>query len=121
VFEDVAHTSFVVGTITLAPVSPGNPNLKQVAGSAAVGLIDPNLLTFARGSAADIPVTPAFIAHTLAAGTDVTLQASNDLTIDTPLRVTPTGAKGGNLTLKAGRSIVVTADVATAGGALTLI
>ncbi len=89
--------------------------------SLTVAFTDANELTFDRGQGTDITVTPDFIANTLAAGTNVTLQASNDLTVDSPLLVTPTGAHGGNLTLQAGRSILIDADIMTAGGALTLL
>jgi hypothetical protein len=66
-----------------------------------------------------LTVSPALIAARLAAGTNVVLQASNDLTVSDPVTVTPSGTPG-NLTLAAGRSILVNASIATGGGNLTL-
>jgi hypothetical protein len=64
-------------------------------------------------------VSTAFLAQQLAAGTDVVLKASNDITVSAPLTVTPSGTAG-SLTLQAGRSILVNGSIATGGGNLTL-
>ncbi|HEV3081862.1 MAG TPA: hypothetical protein VGY66_18930, partial [Gemmataceae bacterium] len=63
---------------------------------------------------------PDVIAETLAAGTNVVLQANDDITINSPITVIPTGTPG-NLTLQVGRSILLNAGITTAGGNLTLI
>jgi hypothetical protein len=81
-----------------------------------VGYTDPSETTFARGGGQDIALTPSFVARTLATGTDVTLQAADDITVNDPIT-----AAGGNLTLEAGRSIFLNAAISTGGGNLTLI
>src|SRR5690606_12929528 len=68
-----------------------------------------------------ITATTERIVELLSAGTDVTLQASRDLVIRSPLVVAnPTGA-GGHLTLAAGRSVLIQAPVTTDDGDLTVI
>jgi hypothetical protein len=81
---------------------------------------NPNLLTYALDQDQTITVTPDFITRTLDAGTNVTLQASDDIAINSPIIERPTGAPG-SLTLQAGRSIVLNRSIDTAGGNLTLI
>ena len=84
-----------------------------------VNFTDSNQLTFALAENQTISVAPNFITRTLNAGTSVVLQASNDITINSPIIETPSGSPGG-LTLQAGRSLVVNAEIDTAGGDLTL-
>jgi hypothetical protein len=67
-----------------------------------------------------VVLTPAVLTRTLDAGTNVTLQASNDITLNSPLQVIPMGTPA-NLTLQAGRSIVLNASLDAGGGNLTLI
>jgi len=74
---------------------------------------------FADTPASDLTVSAANLASTLAAGTAITLQANNDITVNTAINVT--GTTGGALTLQAGRSILVNASIVTANGNLTLI
>ncbi len=64
--------------------------------------------------------TPSFITNSLNAGNNVVLQADDDVSIDSPIIASPTG-KAGNLTIKAGRSILINANINTAGGNLILI
>jgi uncharacterized protein YkwD len=87
---------------------------------ASIGTADPNLLTYAFGQDQTITVTPDFITRTLDAGTNVTLQANDDITVNSPITETPSGTAG-SLTLHAGRSILLNAAIDTAGGNLTLI
>jgi hypothetical protein len=89
-------------------------------GRVTAGLVDPNRLTYASGQGQTITVTPAFLARTLNTGTAVVLQASNDLTVNSPITVRA-GGSGGALTLQAGRSVVLNAGITTDNGALTLI
>jgi hypothetical protein len=90
-----------------------------VAGT-TVATTDPNELTYALGEGQTITITPGFLTRALDAGTNVTLQSNDDITIDSPIAETPTG-KPGSLTLEAGRSILINAGVNTAGGNLSLI
>ncbi len=97
------------------------PFANETGGRIAAGFTDPNLLTFARGQAQTITITPAFLARTLNTGTAVILQASNDLTLADPLTVNNPSGAGGALTLQAGRSILLNASLTTDDGALILI
>lgn len=53
-------------------------------------------------------------------GTALVLQASNDITIQSPIVTNNPTGNGGNLTLQAGRSILVNANLTTDNGRLTL-
>ncbi|MFN8721556.1 MAG: beta strand repeat-containing protein, partial [Rhodospirillales bacterium] len=64
--------------------------------------------------------SPATLTALLNAGNAVTLQANNDITVSDPIVVVPSGAAGGALTLQAGRSILIDANITTGNGALTL-
>ncbi|MFL5800339.1 MAG: hypothetical protein ACJ8CR_01065, partial [Roseiflexaceae bacterium] len=94
---------------------------RESGGRIAAGLADPALLTFTRAQAQSMAITPAFLARTLNTGTAVILQASNDLTLSDPLTVNNPNGAGGALTLQAGRSILIDANITTDDGALTLI
>jgi hypothetical protein len=85
-----------------------------------IGLTDPNELTFARASSQTLTVTPTFLTQTLDSGTAVVLQASNDITVNSPITVSA-GGQGGALTLQAGRSLVLNASITTDNGPLLLI
>lgn len=63
------------------------------------------------------------ISDALSSGTNVTLQANNDITIDsgTGIIVKPANGIAGNFTLQAGRSINIGASIDTAGGTFTAI
>jgi hypothetical protein len=87
-------------------------------GRVTVAFTDPNLLTFEFEQGQTITVTPDFLTRSLDAGTNVTLQATDTLTVNSPILETPTGTPG-NLILQAGR-IVLNADIHLAGGNLFL-
>jgi hypothetical protein len=106
--DSAAFQSFVVNFVT------------EGSGRVTVGLVDPNQLTFARGQAQTVTITPGFLTRTLNTGTAVVLQASNDITVNSPVTVSA-GGNGGALTLQAGRSILLNASITTDNGALTLI
>src|SRR5262249_40317163 len=96
------------------------PFVTEGGGRVTVGLDDPNQLSYARGQAQTVTITPDFLTRTLNTGTAVVLQASNDVTVDDPIVVHADGS-GGDLTLQAGRSILLNAGITTDNGALTLI
>ena len=77
----------------------------------------PNLLTFGYLPGTDFTMDSSYLASALGSGTNVTLQANNDITVASAINVT---SPGGNLTLQAGRSILVNASITTDGGSLTL-
>ncbi len=65
---------------------------------------------------ADVTLSAAALAGLLGGGTNVSLQANNDITVAAALNVA--GGAGGDLSLQAGRSIVFDASVITANGSL---
>ena len=115
-------TNAYLGRVALDPVnhSFAAPFSADGSGRVAIGVADPNQFTFARGQAQTVTLTPELLTATLNTGTAVTLQASNDITIEDPITVNA-GGKGGALTLQAGRSIILNASISTDNGPLTLI
>jgi hypothetical protein len=93
--------------------------VSEGGGRVTMGLTDPNEFTYARGQAQTVNLTPDFLTATLNTGTAVVLQASNDITVKDPITVNA-GGHGGALTLQAGRSIILNADITTDNGPLTL-
>ncbi len=110
------------GGVGIQPIQSGASFVFTVAGddSVKVACTDPNLLTYGFGQGQTITVTPDFITRALDSGTNVTLQADDDLTISSPITEMP-GGTAGSLTLEAGRSILLNASINTAGGNLSLI
>jgi hypothetical protein len=62
----------------------------------------------------------ANVDSTLNTGAAVTIQVNNDLTIKSPITANNPGGNGGNLTLQAGRSLLLNANITTDNGNLTL-
>src|SRR5207253_422145 len=59
----------------------------KTLGRVTVGLPNPNLFRYARGQAATISLTPQLLTRTLNTGTAVVLQASNDITVNSPITI----------------------------------
>ena len=76
---------------------------------------------FATNSSSNSTITPTTITTALSAGTNVILQANNDITVSNVITAANGSGDGGNLTLQAGRSILVNANITTDNGNLTLI
>jgi hypothetical protein len=74
---------------------------------------------FTTSPEADSYITPALITALLNAGTAVTLQANNDITVSNAI-VTVAGGLGGDLVLQAGRSIFFNGNITTDNGNLTI-
>src|SRR5262249_22967064 len=91
----------------------------EAGGRVTAGLVDPTRLTYPLAQGQTLTITPDSLTHTLSTGTAVVLQASNDLTVNSPITVS--AGAGGALTLQSGRSILINADITTDTGALTLI
>ena len=79
---------------------------------------------FSTSPAAELLITPAQIAATASNGTNVILQANNDIILaeaSTISIVPPSDGKPGDLTLQAGRSIRLDSPIETGGGNLLLV
>ena len=119
VVEDPVNGTFLVGflregsgRVTVAPTNLPPPSIPS---------FDPNLFRFTSDPSATVTLTPSTLQQTLSAGTNVVLQANNDITVNRPIiSINPNG-NGGDLTMQAGRSIIVNADIFTNNGNLTLI
>jgi autotransporter-associated beta strand protein len=108
VVEDPGHQAFLAAFPT------------EAGGRVTSGFADPNLLTYSRSQAQTITITPAVLTRTLNNGGAVILQASNDITVNSPITVSIGG--GGALTLQAGRSIFINANITNNNvSSLTLI
>ncbi|MEY2644009.1 MAG: hypothetical protein RLZZ611_658, partial [Cyanobacteriota bacterium] len=79
-------------------------------------------LAFSTSPATGLLITPAQIAAFASAGTDVILQANNDITLaaESPISFSTEAATPGSLTLQAGRSIFLNSSINTANGNLSL-
>jgi hypothetical protein len=112
---DYVNNNFIVGF-------PNEPGGRVAVGSNVFNAVSGGgSLLFATTPATDITISPASIIATLNTGTAVTLQANNDITLN-PFSdiVTTGGGAGGNLTLQAGRSIVLNSSITTDNGNLSL-
>ncbi len=90
-----------VYSISNTPLAPGDYNY----------IYDPS---------ADYVLHPAFLTAVLDTGSNVTLQASNDITVSSAITVSNGSGSGGTLTLQAGRSILLNANITTDDGSLNL-
>ncbi len=75
------------------------------------------------GSHVDLTQTiaPDSLTRSLDLGTNITLQANNDITVNKAIMVDNQNGDGGDLTLEAGRNILVNDHITTDNGDLTLI
>uniref|UniRef100_UPI000A6A2F72 two-partner secretion domain-containing protein n=1 Tax=Aquitalea magnusonii TaxID=332411 RepID=UPI000A6A2F72 len=88
------------------------------SGTVTLAFTDPTLFTYGYMSGLDVTIAPSLILQTLNSGTSVTLQANNDITVNSALSANSGSTAG--LTLDAGRSILVNAAINTGNGNLTL-
>ncbi len=91
-----------------------------LSGSSGGGALG-NPLAFATNAGDTSSVGVNQITAILNAGTALTLQANNDITLSTALAANNAGGDGGALTLQAGRSILLNDSITTDNGALTLV
>jgi filamentous hemagglutinin family protein len=84
-----------------------------------VRIVTPQNIYFNNGIGQGITMNPSFITETLATGTSVTLQASNDITLNTDVVVS--GSTGGKFTMQAGRNINLNGKIRTANGNFTAV
>ncbi|RFP24403.1 filamentous hemagglutinin N-terminal domain-containing protein [Duganella sp. BJB488] len=76
--------------------------------------------SYANPSGGTSTVSSVALAAQLASGVSLTLQASNDLTLDSGSAINA-GAGAGSLTLQAGRSVVLNSTITLGGGSLTVV
>jgi hypothetical protein len=87
------------------------------AGQVRIGT--PQNIYFNNGVGQNMTFNPSFITETLATGTNITLQASNDITLNTDIVVA--GSTGGKFTMQAGRNINLNGKIRTANGDFTAV
>ncbi|WP_300535342.1 filamentous hemagglutinin N-terminal domain-containing protein [Sphingosinicella sp.] len=95
-----------------------------ISNSGAVYLFSterPSAFSYADHPDATVNISATSLAALLAAGTNLTLQASNDITVSAAVTVDNALGDGGDLTLQAGRSVLLNASITTDNGDLTLI
>ena len=73
---------------------------------------------FTDNSGGDSEIFVSQITDILSAGTALSLQANNDLTVDAAITVNNTSGHGGKLTLNAGRSVLINKNITTDNGGL---
>ncbi|MEE4360603.1 MAG: hypothetical protein V2I63_03670, partial [Pseudomonadales bacterium] len=120
---DLSSPAGAAGALLLDP-----ENLRVVAGGSNSGLNgdpedtdgDPFRYGFAEGPVPTSEIDPAAILTILDTGTTVTLQATNDLTVDAALDASGAVTPGGGLTLQAGNDIRVNETILLRDGDLTL-
>mgnify|MGYP003313229349 CR=1 FL=1 len=79
-----------------------------------------NASLFATNASSDHTISPSTLVALLSTPTDVTLQASNDIGVFEAVTVANGSGNGGNLTIQAGRSILINAKITTDNGNLPL-
>ena len=79
------------------------------------------MTSFSENASASVIINNADLVDLLDNPNNVTLQANNDITVNNDIIVDNASGDGGDLTLQAGRSILINADIDTDGGDLTLI
>lgn len=77
--------------------------------------------TFSSNPGDNLNISATSLAHALSLGTDIALQANNDITITSAITVNNPNGDGGNLSLFAGRDLLVNASIFTDNGDLTLV
>jgi hypothetical protein len=83
----------------------------------------PSMLSYTTGIGQSMTFDPAVITGITNTGTAVILQASNDISVNSDIITAPNVgvSAGGNLTLSAGHSVLINANIRTGSGSLTLI
>ena len=110
----------------IVPLDNGNyafasPNANANAGRFDIGIANPDTLINSYFSDQNITINPQLLTQLANTGTAVTLQANNDITVNNPFIFNNPNGNGGNLTLEAGRSVLLNANITTDNGNLTLI
>jgi len=98
-----------------------SPNANAEAGRFDIGVANPNTLIGSYFSDRNITINPQLLEQLGNTGTAVTLQANNDITVNKAIIFDNPNGNGGNLTLEAGRSLLLNSNITTDNGNLTLI
>jgi filamentous hemagglutinin family protein len=77
-------------------------------------------LAFGDNATGTSNVSASALAQFLSTGQSISFEASNDITVNSALTVSNSSGNGGAMTLRAGRSILLNANIVTDNGALTL-
>lgn len=93
------------------------------AGAAYLFDLNGNLrpLSFTDNPSQSLTIAPSAITAITNTGTNVILQANNDITVNQAITTNRLIGTGGDLTLQAGRSILVNANITTDNGNLSLV
>ncbi len=98
-----------------------SPNANTKAGRFDIGIANPSTLINSYFSDRNITINPQLLTQLANQGTAITLQANNDITVNNSVIFNNPNGNGGNLTLEAGRSLILNANITTDNGNLTLI
>ncbi|MEW6495517.1 MAG: CHAT domain-containing protein [Cyanobacteriota bacterium] len=114
------------GSELITPLSNGNylvvnPQINSNAGRVDIGIANASTLTYGYFPDQNITINPQLITQITDTGTAVTLQANNDITVNSAITINNLNGNGGDLTFQAGRSILVNANITTDNGNLTLL
>src|SRR6185437_3660835 len=124
------HTGDLLGSGSFVTTADGGFVVGSPSYNSGVGRVElyvpghfspspPQLYSDTPGS--DITISTAAITAITNTGTSVTLQANNDITLSASSDIITSGTAGGNITLDAGRSILLNSNITTANGNLTLL
>ena len=113
------------GTLVIAtPGGDGAGNLYTATGEVYIfrssGYLPSAGSSFTNLPSSNIGITPASLVALLSTPQDVILQANNDITVNSNIIVNNASGNGGTLTLQAGRSIILNANITTDSGNLNL-
>ena len=89
------------------------------AGQVRIGT--PRNIFFANGLGQTMIVNPLNLVNTLTLGTNIILQASNDITLDVNSDINVDSPNGGDLSFQAGRNITLNSNILTGDGDFTSV
>lgn len=121
-----------VGNAGVTELSNGDVLVRSPSSNDGSGRVDilrlanpstplPGNLLFGDGANVNITLSPGQVTTILDTGTHLVLQANNDIRVEAPVLVNNPGGAGGDLTLQAGRSVTLNADIFTDDGDLTVV
>lgn len=116
--QETASTYRITFTAGSGRVVYANPGALGAGGAGSAGG-SASSQTFGDAPGSDVTVTPQAITSLLEQGTNLTLQANNDIFVNAAVN-TNSNFNSGSLLLQAGRSIAVNADISLYGGSLAL-